>query len=78
MQPLDFVEVCGDFLGGQIDEPVVLRRRFDIAVMAGQVAQRAGVEPQRVERAQRHLGAGLASGGHERVAELARIRLQGG
>src|SRR5207247_1176079 len=46
-------------------------------MLAGQVAQRAGIEPERVERAQRDLRAALASGGHERVAELLRIEAQG-
>src|SRR5207248_8346585 len=60
-KPLDFVEIFAGLRGAQINEPVVLWRWFDIAMLAGQVTQRAGIEPERVEWPQRDLRAVLAS-----------------
>ena len=76
----DLVEVSADFRRAQIGEPVVFRRGLDIAIMAGKIAERAGVEPQRVERAQRDLRPRLAGGSNERILKLARIdpRWRGG
>jgi hypothetical protein len=61
------------FGGGDIDEPVVGRARLDIAVGAGDVAQRAGVDPQRVQPLERHLGARRALRGQVGIAELAPV-----
>jgi hypothetical protein len=47
-QPFYFVEIAGDVGGAQIDEAVVFWRRFDVAMAAGQVAQSAGIKPERV------------------------------
>ena len=41
----DLVEKADYLRERDISQPVVLGARFDIAVPAGQVAQRAGVEP---------------------------------
>src|SRR4029453_16178930 len=55
----DLVEVGGDLGALKINEPIVLRGGLDVAVAAGDVAERAGVEPQRLEFAQRDAGAPL-------------------
>jgi hypothetical protein len=67
------VEISLGLGDGQIDERVVGRRAFDVAALAGEVAERAGVDPQRVEPLQRDMRAPLAFGGDERVAELGRV-----
>ena len=58
-----------------VDEPVVLRARFDVAVAAGDVAEGAGVDPQRRKRFQRARGARLAVRGPVRIAEFAGVCL---
>ena len=62
-QRRDLVEVLRHVGGAQINQPVIARRGFDIAVAAGQIAQRAGIEPQRVQRFERDLGARFAGRG---------------
>ena len=59
-QRRDLVEVLSHVGDAQINQPVIARRGFDIAVAAGQIAQRAGIEPQRIERFERDLGARFA------------------
>ena len=66
----DLVEIGARLVGGQIGVPVVARARLDIAVAAGQVAGRAGVEPQRIEPFEGDPAARLALGGRVRVAKL--------
>jgi len=56
--------------GRQIDQRIVGRAAFDVAAGAGKVAQRAGVQPQRVEVLQRHAGARFPPGGDLWIAEL--------
>ena len=58
---------------GQIDEPVVGRRTEDVAAPAGEIAERAGVDPQGVEPFQGHRSALLALGGEQRIGELVGI-----
>ncbi len=69
----DLIEIRGDLGERQIHQCVVARRAFDIAALAGQVAQGAGVEPERLQRGHRDAGARLALGGDQRIAELGRI-----
>ena len=66
-------EIGRRFGAGQVDQPVVAGRRFDVAVAAGDVAQRAGVEPQRVQRRAAPPRAPFAAGGLHRVTELRRV-----
>ena len=62
----------------QIGQAVVRGRGFDVAIRAGDVAQRAGVEPQRLKPGQRHARAALALGGDVGVPEFRRVeRLEG-
>jgi hypothetical protein len=58
---------------GQIDERVVGRRTLDIAARAGEIAERAGVDPERLEPVEGDMGARLPFGGDEGIAELGRI-----
>ena len=74
---LDLVEVGGDLGGAEIDQPIVARRGFDVAVVAREVAERAGIEPQRLERPQGHVGPRLAFGGGQGILELRRIDRNG-
>ncbi len=72
----DFIEVGRRFGRGQIGQPIILRRRLDIAMTAGKVTQRAGVEPQGLQPPQRHLRASVAAGGTKGILELARVHGQ--
>ena len=74
----DLVEEGLDLGQRQIDQRIIARRALDVAGGAGQIAQRAGVEPQRVQPGQRHLRARLAPGGHAGVFELAGRERPGG
>src|SRR5260370_732228 len=57
---LDLVWVCGDFAGAKITGVVVFRRVFDMAMPAGEIAGRPGVNPQLIERFGRDRGPPLA------------------
>jgi len=57
----------------QVDQAVIGRAGFDVAVDAFQVAQGAGVEPQRRQPVQRHRGPLAAVCRREGVAELRRV-----
>ena len=77
---LDLVEV-GRGLGRRyVGEPAVARARFDIAVLTGNVAERAGVDPERLEPLERHAGPGLAGRRPVGILEFSRrmLRLQYG
>src|SRR5262249_6015588 len=50
---LDLVEIRGDFVAREIEEPIVPRARFYVAVLAGDVAERSGVEPKRLQAPRR-------------------------
>ena len=73
----DLVQVRADFGGAQIDQAVIRRAGLDIAVLAGQVAERACVEPKRAQGLQRHGGPAFALGGGRRVAELGGVERLG-
>ena len=79
-QPLarDLIEEGSDLGARHIGEPVVLRARFDIAIAAFDVAEAAGVDPQRPQRFKRDASAGLAGRGPVRIAEFALARLERG
>ena len=47
--PLNFIEIRCNFASDEIDEPVVARARFDVAVAAGDIAKRPSIEPKRLE-----------------------------
>ena len=55
---------------GQVDERVVRRTGEDIAVGALDVAERAGIEPERLETAERHGRARLAGRRDMRIGKL--------
>jgi hypothetical protein len=57
----------------QVDERVVCRRALDVAALAGEVAERARIQPQRLEMAEPDRSAALALRRDERVAELRRV-----
>ena len=67
------VQIGQDLRQSRIDERVVGRGALDIAALAGEVAERPGVDPQRVEPRQGDPGAGLALRGDQRVSELGRV-----
>ena len=69
---LDLVEECRHIRAIEIDQAVVPGARFDVAIAAGDVAERAGVEPERPQVPQRHAGARLAVGGEMRIFEFFR------
>src|SRR5204863_7869538 len=69
---LDLVEILRDFRARQIDQPVVARARLDITIATRDVAQAAGVEPQRLEAIERNARAGLAAGGAQWILEFRR------
>src|SRR5204863_3092934 len=73
---LDLVEERRRLGRSDVDEPVVARARFDVAVLAGDVAERAGVDPKRLESLQRHGRTGLPGGRPIRVRKLARRALR--
>ena len=70
---LSFVEKGRDFSCAQVNQTVVRRRRLDIAVLAFDVAKRAGVEPKRFQARQRDAGAALALRGRVRVLKFVRV-----
>ena len=54
----------------EIDKIVIGRRAFDVAVHAFNVAERAGIQPERLQAAPVHAAAHFALGGEERVLKL--------
>ncbi len=68
--PHDLVEKSRGVSGGEINQRIIGRRALDIAGRAGEIAERAGVDPQCVERHQRHLRPRLARGGDLGIGEL--------
>jgi hypothetical protein len=71
-QRLDLVEQTCGVSGREIAQTIVLRPRLDVAVEAFDVAQRAGVDPQRIEPRQPDRRPGLALGGDVGIPELVR------
>ena len=69
----DLIEKGSRLGAGKISEPVVVGARVDVAIAACDVAQAAGVEPQRAQAGKCDTGAALALGGHVGVAEF-RVR----
>jgi hypothetical protein len=65
-----------DFGACDIDQRIILGRAFDVAALARDVAQRAGVEPQRREAVEWHCRAALALGGPDGIDEF--FALNGG
>jgi hypothetical protein len=57
----------------QVDERVVPRRAFDIAGLAGQIAERARVDPQRLQPIKRDVRPPLALRGDVKIAEFGGI-----
>ena len=74
----DLIEEGSDLGARHVDEPVVLRARLDVAIAAFDVAEAAGVDPQRAQRLQGDEGAGLAGRRPVRIAEFALARLKRG
>jgi hypothetical protein len=74
---VDLVQIAFQIRERQIGQRVIGRRAFDIAIDAGEVAQRAGVEPERGQCLQRDAGTGLTLGGDARVAEFRRVERRG-
>ena len=74
----DLVEVAAHVVEADVGQAVVVRSRFHVAVAATQIAQAAGVEPERRQPRQRHHGAALALGGDVRFAELVRGQQRAG
>src|SRR5262249_18950389 len=73
---LDLVKVGSDFIVREISETVIPRTRFDIAVAASDVAERAGVEPKRPQPLQRDVRAWLTCRGEMGIFELLRLKLR--
>src|SRR5690606_26539789 len=71
LQLCDFIEIRRDLRRADVLQPVVPRARFDVAIPALDVAERAGVDPQRLEPGQRNDSPALAGGSPVRVLELA-------
>ena len=69
-QRQSFVEKWNRFCWRDVGESVVSWARFDITILARDVAQRAGIDPKRRELIQRHAGAAFALGGPIWVFEL--------
>ena len=67
------VKISVDLGQRHVNQGIVGRRAFDITGFAGQVTQRAGVDPQRLEPLQGDLGAGIAEGRAQRIPELGAI-----
>ena len=68
-----FVEEGVDFGQRQVDEGIVGRRAFDVTGLARKIAQRPGVDPQRIEPLQHDMGAGIPADGHPGIDELGAI-----
>ena len=75
---VDLRQVPVQLGGAEIGERIVARAAFDVAVPAGDVAERAGIHPKRPQGRQGDMRPGLATGGPLRVAELGRIKRPGG
>jgi hypothetical protein len=73
-EPACLVEEKIDFGQRRIDQGVVPGRAFDVAVLAGEIAQGAGVDPQRVEPLHRDARADVALRRPQRVAELGAVQ----
>ena len=70
---LNLVQVAGHLRSRQIDQRVIAGCGFDVAIDAGQVAQRAGVKPERPQGDGIDPGAGFALGRAQWIAELQRV-----
>src|SRR6516165_8815576 len=70
----DLVEVVRDLDRRQVNQAIVLGRGYDIAMPASQIAQRPGIEPERIERFEGYMRSPLALRGRERILELARVK----
>ena len=64
------IQIGRHLLRRDIDKQIIARAAFDIAIGAGDVAERPGIDPKRLQALQRDSGAAFALGGHERVLEL--------
>ena len=77
-QPLcgsDLVEVLAQIVAAEVRKTVVVWARLDVAVFAGEIAQRPGVDPQRTQLRQRDARAKLAVSSHGGVCKLIAARL---
>ena len=69
---LDLVVIKPRIGCGKIRQPVVAGARFNVAIHARQIAERASVDPQRLQRVERNAGARVAAGGARGILELHR------
>ena len=66
-------QIVGHLVSRQIDQPIIARRRLDIAIHAFDVAQRAGVKPKRLGVGQRNPRALFALGRDLGMLEFSKI-----
>ena len=71
--PPDLVKEGAHLGPGQKGQAVVARRAFDVAGLAGEIAQRARVDPQRVQPTHVDMRAAFPARGGQRIAELGRV-----
>jgi len=67
------IEIAGDLRGRDKGEPVVARRRFDVAISAGEIAERTRVDPERLEPGEGNGRPPLPLYRHGRITELGGI-----
>ena len=75
---LDLIEIGGRLGARDVGKAIVVGARVDIAIAAGDVAEAAGVDPQRAQGVKCDARAPLAFGGHIGVAEFLERRQQRG
>ncbi len=73
---LNFVHQRQRIGQGEVHQPVIAWAGFDIAVDALDVAQRAGVDPKRLQALKSHLCTLFPFGGHLRVGKLLRVQMR--
>ena len=71
---LDLIEISRHLSAADIGQPIILRRRLDIAIGASDIAKRAGIDPKRLQRRQLDKGAGIAAGGEHWIYKLSGIK----
>jgi hypothetical protein len=71
---LDFVQIATDVIQTEPGQPVMTRRRLNIAVGAGQIAQCAGIEPQGVKVTRYNERAVLTLGRGKRALKLRGVK----
>ena len=74
MRCLSLIQKGRHFGRADIGKRIIARAAFNIAIGAGDIAERAGIDPKRLERRQRHLRAGFTLGGDAWVAEFQRVK----